>query len=913
MKNLKDTKTKIYPSTTRTGKELPSSSALDSPSVLSKLATPPPAMNINDATSAMNMIDAYDDTLLDTAVPLGEFLDEQIARVNAETDNISETDEIIETEHFEIPVRPSSPRYELPVIPEGYVMDGEVARDFLACKDRDDLKKLLCKWKEKSLNARMQYDPKFATSPIFVTDKDYEFSVDPELITLVESDPFHGYESETVVAHLTKLNDIATLFTHEEKIRYYYILKLFPFSLKGDAKIWFNSLAPGCVRSPQDMIYYFSEKYFPAHKKQAALQEIFNFVQIEEESLPQAWGRLLQLLNALPDHPLKKNEILDIFYNGLTDASRDHLDSCAGCVFRERTVEQAEVLLNNILSNDNDWTLPEPPPKPTPKKRGILFLSPEDMQEAKKSMKEKGIKAEDVKNLPPIEEIHGLDNPTQVVEVNSLYRFDEGDIPHNKSASQCLDEFDNFIVKQENFNAYVSRQLKHNAYMLDRLGEYMSRTVNDLKLISKHASMVTTQVEQVLKAQNDLLNEMNSKNNDNAVRVMTRGGKMTQEPLYPEGHPKRIEQDSQRINTEAPSPSSNKKNKKTDRTLHASSEPVIDTPENPNDISISDAETQSGDEHEPGNNDNDDVHVDAQPSNDNDVEIEPAVDLDNPQPKNKRYDKRDFVARKHGKEREPWVQKPMPFPPKPSKKKDDEDFERFAEMLRPVFLRMRLTDILKMSPYAKYMKDIVTNKRKIPEAEISTMLANYTFKGGIPKKLGDPGIPTIPCSIKRNYVKTALCDLGAGVSVMPFSLYRRLDLNKLTPTEISLQMADKSTAIPIGICEDVPVVVANVTILTDFVILDIPEDDSMSIILGRPFLNTAGAVIDCNKGNVTFHVNGNEHTVHFPKKQPQVHSINSIGKFSTITIGGFEFPLPTVKKKYDILIVGDMHIPVEVT
>ena len=110
-----------------------------------------------------------------------------------------------------------------------------------------------------------------------------------------------------------------------------------------------------------------------------------------------------------------------------------------------------------------------------------------------------------------------------------------------------------------------------------------------------------------------------------------------------------------------------------------------------------------------------------------------------------------------------------------------------------------------------------------------------------------------------------------------------------------------------------PVVVANVTILTDFVILDIPEDDSMSIILGRPFLNTTGDVIDCTKGNITFHVNGNEHTVHFPRKQHQVHSINSIGKTSMIIIGGFEFPLPTVKKKYDVLIVGDMHIPAEVT
>ena len=106
------------------------------------------------------------------------------------------------------------------------------------------------------------------------------------------------------------------------------------------------------------------------------------------------------------------------------------------------------------------------------------------------------------------------------------------------------------------------------------------------------------------------------------------------------------------------------------------------------------------------------------------------------------------------------------------------------------------------------------------------MLANYTFKDGVPKKLGDPGIPTIPCAIKTNYVKTALCDLGAGVRVMPFYLYKIRDLNKLTPTKISLQMANKPTAVLISICEDVPVVVANVTILTDFVILEMPEDDN---------------------------------------------------------------------------------------
>ena len=90
-------------------------------------------------------------------------------------------------------------------------------------------------------------------------------------------------------------------------------------------------------------------------------------------------------------------------------------------------------------------------------------------------------------------------------------------------------------------------------------------------------------------------------------------------------------------------------------------QPTLDTPENPNDISISDAETQSGNEYEPSDNVNDDVHVDAQPSNNNDVETDAAVDLVNPQSKNQCYDKRHIVARKHGREREHGFTNPCPF------------------------------------------------------------------------------------------------------------------------------------------------------------------------------------------------------------------------------------------------------------
>ena len=163
MKNLKDDRTTILPSTTRGVKELPSSSALDSPFVLSKLATPKSASAIccdmshviDDATYAL-----HDETtsVCDTTLPLGEFLDEQLARVRG-NENIEDAIDDSDDE--------CSPNdYVLPVVPEGYVMNEEAARAIFACNDRYDLKKLLAKWKQQSLNARMKPGHAFGTSPI---------------------------------------------------------------------------------------------------------------------------------------------------------------------------------------------------------------------------------------------------------------------------------------------------------------------------------------------------------------------------------------------------------------------------------------------------------------------------------------------------------------------------------------------------------------------------------------------------------------------------------------------------------------------------------------------------------------------------------------------------------------------------
>jgi hypothetical protein len=136
---------------------------------------------------------------------------------------------------------------------------------------------------------------------------------------------------------------------------------------------------------------------------------------------------------------LPQNELLDIFYNGLTIESKTYLDSCAGCVFRKRTPAEAEKLMAKISWNYDDWTMaestPAPTPAPTPKKRGMIELNDEVMREAKKSL-EKGIKSEDVKNLQPIEELCKPIPCSSTIEVHSLQRFDNRDIPYSKPPDQ---------------------------------------------------------------------------------------------------------------------------------------------------------------------------------------------------------------------------------------------------------------------------------------------------------------------------------------------------------------------------------------------------------------------------------------------------------------------------------------------
>ncbi|XP_057734186.1 uncharacterized protein LOC130949507 [Arachis stenosperma] len=127
-----------------------------------------------------------------------------------------------------------------------------------------------------------------------------------------------------------------------------------------------------------------------------------------------------------------------------------------------------------------------------------------------------------------------------------------------------------------------------------------------------------------------------------------------------------------------------------------------------------------------------------------------------------------------------------------------------------------------------------------------------------PKKLQDPRSFVIPCTLGDTCIRTALCDLGASINLMPSSLVKKLRIHEVKPTCICLQLADGSIKIPSRVVEDLIVRVRLFTFPTDFVILDMEENKNASIILGRPFLATGRTIIDVQKGEVTLRVGKNE-------------------------------------------------------
>nr|GEY28790.1 reverse transcriptase domain-containing protein [Tanacetum cinerariifolium] len=192
--------------------------------------------------------------------------------------------------------------------------------------------------------------------------------------------------------------------------------------------------------------------------------------------------------------------------------------------------------------------------------------------------------------------------------------------------------------------------------------------------------------------------------------------------------------------------------------------------------------------------------------------------------------------------------------------------------------------LLLMPKFASTIKSLLANKDKL--FELAKVLLNENFSAmllqKLPEKLGDQGKFLITCDFLRMNVCHALADLRTSINLKPLSIWKKLSLPELTPTRMTLELADRSITRPKGVAEDIFVKVGKFHFPTDFIVVDFEADLRVPLILGRSFLRTGHALIDVYREEITLRVNNESIT--FNLDQVMRYSDNSLSRVNVINI-----------------------------
>ncbi|GJW17646.1 reverse transcriptase domain-containing protein [Tanacetum coccineum] len=200
----------------------------------------------------------------------------------------------------------------------------------------------------------------------------------------------------------------------------------------------------------------------------------------------------------------------------------------------------------------------------------------------------------------------------------------------------------------------------------------------------------------------------------------------------------------------------------------------------------------------------------------------------------------------------------LPYPSRLNKQKirekDDILASKFMEIFRNLHFELSFADaLIHMPKFAPMFKKMLNNKDKLIELTKTPLNENCSavVLKKLPEKLGDPGRFLIPCDFLEFDSYLALADLGASINLMPLSIWKKLQLLGLTKTKMVLELADRTISKPTSVAENVFVKVGKFYFPANFVVLDFIANPRVPLILGRPFLRTAHALIDVYEGEIT--------------------------------------------------------------
>nr|GEX52492.1 DNA-directed DNA polymerase [Tanacetum cinerariifolium] len=484
------------------------------------------------------------------------------------------------------------------------------------------------------------------------------FEIKTNLLQLVQANKFHGFERDNPYTHISNFKRMTATLKYRDVLNDVIKLMLFPYSLEGAARIWYEKEPPNSILTWDDLVNKFVNQFFPPSKTTHLKNEISRFTQRFEETFGDAWDRFKEMLRACPHHGFLELTQIEIFYNGLTEQDQDSLNAAAG---------------GNLLNKTT---------------RGALKI---------------------IKNKSKVRYSRRKSNVSRV----------------NTNSRDVVSKTD------------------------DRIDKLVDQISNLVEIVNKQVIAPAKVVEKT---------------------CVTCGG------------------------------------------AHAYYE-CIATDSNPSSVC---AATSSYNQVSPPNRASHQIpphgFAPVQNNPNSTAQIQPPVvpiSISEPD-----------VPRTQSK---PTIPYPSMLNDQKLREQATNQMEKFFQIFHDLHFDISFADALFLMPkFASTIKSLLANKDKLFELAKVPLNENCSamLLKKLPKKLGDPGKFLIPCDFPRMEVCHALADLRASINLMPLSIWKKLSLPELTPTRMTLELADRSITRPKGVAENVFVKVEKFHFPTDFVVVD---------------------------------------------------------------------------------------------
>nr|GEZ59511.1 reverse transcriptase domain-containing protein [Tanacetum cinerariifolium]GEZ81681.1 reverse transcriptase domain-containing protein [Tanacetum cinerariifolium] len=568
------------------------------------------------------------------------------------------------------------------------------------------------------------------------------FEIKINLLQLVQANPYHGFERENRHTHINNFKRITSTLKFWDVPNDVIKLMMFPYSLEGNIRVWYDQEPPNSILTWEDLINKFLNQLFPPSKTTHLKNEISCFNQRFEETFGEAWERFKEILRACPHHEFMKLAYIDTFYNGLIDNDQNSLNAATG---------------ENLLSKTT--------------------------REALQIIKNKS-KVRNSRNRPNVSRMN--------------------------------------TTSKENASKLDDR--------IDKLADQISTVVDIFakKIIAPAPVKAVEESCVTCGGAHAYYNCPNTDSNQPSVCVATR----TYNQVAPQ---------NRASNFMAP----------------------------PAPVKIIKIETEETKNKEQTNFQGSTAHI--QP---------PVTPIPEP-------DVLKTLLR-------PNIPYPLRINDQKLCEKATDQMEKFFQIFQDFHFDISFADALILLPnFASTIKSLLTNKDKLFELvkiPLNENCLTILLKKFL-EKLRDPGKFLIPCDFLGMDVCHALANLGASINLMPLSIWKKFSLPELTPTRMTLELADRSITHPKGVAEDVFVKVGKFHFLTDFVVVDFEVDPRVPFILRRSFLRIGHALINVYGEEITLRVN--DEAVTFNLNQTMRYSFTyddlSVNRINIIDVARKEY------------------------